>query len=277
MKQAADYREILRNELIERCNRNARYSLRSFARHLKLDPARLSDVLNGKKGLSREAAHGLARILGFNAFETEFFCDSVEACHARSRVARREAQARLREKVGDRQTSQTLSVDAFKAISDWYHFAILQLLKLPKKCDDSAWIGRALELRPLQVEEALLRLERLEMIEKVKGRYQVVADYVFSTDGVPSDALKKFHEQILQKAISAIYIQPISDRNLAAITMPMSRKEIDRARLRIQGFLKSLCDEFSESPDCDSVYCFSTQLFNLTPALTSTLQGEGQK
>ena len=41
-------------------------------------------------------------------------------------------------------------------------------------------------------------LERLELIEKRKnGDYRLVQDYFASPDGVPSEAIKKFHKQMI--------------------------------------------------------------------------------
>ena len=46
------YRDVLRAKLAQRCERNASYSLRAFARDLTLSPSYLSEVLNGKSFLS---------------------------------------------------------------------------------------------------------------------------------------------------------------------------------------------------------------------------------
>ena len=58
-----DYREILKNELIERKRNNPSYSLRSFARSLKISPTTLSCVLKGKRGL--EATRTVLSWVGF--------------------------------------------------------------------------------------------------------------------------------------------------------------------------------------------------------------------
>src|SRR2546430_13739191 len=54
-----DYRRVLRKELESRCRTSPRYSLRAFARDLKISPSRLSEILSGKQGLSRAAARGI--------------------------------------------------------------------------------------------------------------------------------------------------------------------------------------------------------------------------
>src|SRR4051812_39991780 len=91
----SDYRKILRRELEVRCQQSPRYSLRRFAGELRLSPSRLSEILNGKQGLSRESARGVAQNLGYTPGDTEMFCDLVECQHARGRLKRELARIRL--------------------------------------------------------------------------------------------------------------------------------------------------------------------------------------
>src|SRR5438128_1427996 len=93
---SSDYKTILKEELAARCRQNPRYSLRAFARDLKIAPSRLSEILNGKQGLSRPAADKIARALGYGASEIERFCDLVESVHARSKRDRDSARVRLK-------------------------------------------------------------------------------------------------------------------------------------------------------------------------------------
>jgi AraC-like DNA-binding protein len=44
-----DFRQFLRAELIRRCKKNAKYSLRAFAQALGVSPAYLSMIFNGRK------------------------------------------------------------------------------------------------------------------------------------------------------------------------------------------------------------------------------------
>lgn len=90
-----DYRAFLRDELSRRQARNARYSLRSFARDLGLAPPRLSDILRGRYGLSGAAAAELAVKLRMTEREAARLRDLAEAEHGRSRLARENARQRL--------------------------------------------------------------------------------------------------------------------------------------------------------------------------------------
>lgn len=262
-----DYRNTLRRALVERCQRNPKYSLRSFARDLGITPARLSDILNGKKGLSRQVATALASVLGLSSKEAEIFCDQVESLHARSKTTRALAAKRVQIHLDSHPERQSLTLDTFRAVSDWYHFAILQLMRLPQFNEDDKWISRVLEIQPVQVKEALERLERLEMIEKKDGRWTPTEDYVLSPDGIPSDAIKKFHDQILKKTLDALYVQPVSERDFLTSLLPIAIEDLPKIKECIRQFNQKICTEFSFNPKANRVYSFSTQFVSLTPHL----------
>jgi hypothetical protein len=52
-----DLRQVLRTEFAQRRGRNARYSLRAFARDLGTDHATLSQILRNRRGLSSQMIH----------------------------------------------------------------------------------------------------------------------------------------------------------------------------------------------------------------------------
>ena len=91
-----DYRVILSQELDRRKRYNTSYSLRAYARDLKLQPSKLSEILNKKQGLSVEKGKVIANCLNFNNAELEFFILLIEAQHGRSKLSRDTARIKLR-------------------------------------------------------------------------------------------------------------------------------------------------------------------------------------
>ena len=123
-----DYRTFLRDLLAERQGRNKSYSLRAMARDLGLQPSHLSDLLKGLKGLSLSSTVRLARCLGLNAGEAEYFHILVQLGDpALDPDSRDVLLQKARTLSSQKATITDLSVDLFKAISDWYHLAILEL------------------------------------------------------------------------------------------------------------------------------------------------------
>ncbi len=267
-----NYRDILKHALGERCQRNPRYSLRAFARDLQLNPAHLSEVLNGKKGLSLNIAQAISKILGFSPEEKKVFCALVESQHARSRAGKTLAKDLLEKLKKDRDEVdpqfRILTIDAFQATSNWYHFAILQLMQLDAfqsdKRTDIKRISKALGISPIEVQLAIETLKRLEVIEERNGKLLVLENYIASTSGVPSDALKKWHRQVLEKAMNALTLQSVDERDFSSIFFPIPRKALPEITAEIKSFRRRLCRKYSPMIPKEEVYSLSIQFFKLT-------------
>jgi uncharacterized protein (TIGR02147 family) len=265
-----DYRQYLRERLEDRCQVNPRYSLRAFARDLKISSSRLSQVLQGKQGLSEQWAKKIAQRLGLSSPETEVFCTLVRASDARSKTQRRVAQIALETQQIRQEPSQTLQLDAFRVISDWYHFALLELTLLPSFKSEPAWIARKLGIARFEAEQAVERLKRLELLEDQRGRLVSSESHLFTGDGVPSDAIRKFNKQVLEKASRAIDLQTMEERDISTLTIAVAQSELPRFRELIKGFRKQMNHKSMEDAKKtsgnrpDEVYCLAVQFFRLT-------------
>lgn len=143
-----DPRALLRAALAERCARNPNYSLRAFARSSGISHTVLSLVLSGKRRLSRKGALKLADYLDLDP--------SGRAALTRACAGKGPAGEDRRE----------LTLDAFEAISDWYHYAILSALELPGARFEARWLGARLGIPILKAKLAMERLERLGLVER---------------------------------------------------------------------------------------------------------------
>lgn len=87
--------EYLIDRFQMRVDRNPHYSLRAFARDLKIDASRLSQILKGKQGLSMTFAERICYSLRLSEAESRHFCHLVASRHARSNFARVQAKKAL--------------------------------------------------------------------------------------------------------------------------------------------------------------------------------------
>jgi uncharacterized protein (TIGR02147 family) len=263
--RATDYRLILQKELTNRCDQNPRYSLRAFARDLKLSPSRLSEILNRKQGLSRGAAQKIASVLGFDERETQYFCDLVSIRHARSVKEREEAKLRLL-KVDfekERDSRFQLQLDAFKIISDWYHLGILELMKCKDFRHDTKWIARRLGIPLIQIELAVDRLMRVGLLKREGDVYVAIQEDGWVPGGVPSGSIRKFHRQVLEKAIAAMAVQPVQERLFSTHFLTVDRSDLPAAFEAIQDFQRRFCAQFQGEQPRELLYCISMQLFKI--------------
>lgn len=257
-----DYREFLKDSLEQRSQKNPKYSLRAFARDLDLAPQILSAVFNNKKGISVEVASKIATRLGLNEQESNYFCDLVDLTHARSVGARKIAALRLA-RYKQELKFQNLKMDAFRLISDWYHYAILELTFVQGFKSDTAWIAKRLKISQHEAQQAVERLLRTGLLIEEKGQYTKAETHHTTTHDVPSEAIRNFNRQILQKATDALTFQDVSERDLTTMTMAIDVKKIPEAKKRIRAFRHELT-EFLETGERKEVYCLSLQLFRLS-------------
>lgn len=260
VQSTPQYREILQREFEARCARNARYSLRGFARDLGLSPGGISQILSGRMGLSKKAALQVAKRLGMSAPETERFCDLVQSQHARSPRERDLARIRLRK---HESTAAPLQLEAFKVISDWYHLAILELTTLTVFQSSPTWIASQLGIAVKAAELAIERMKKLDLLEEVDGRLRQTVGLMATPSGIPSDAIKKFHEQVLDKARAALFTQSVEERDFSTMILPIRAADLPDAKAKLKEFRRAFTEQMEQAPGKDRVYCLAIQFFSL--------------
>ncbi|MBL7544533.1 MAG: DUF4423 domain-containing protein [Bdellovibrionaceae bacterium] len=240
-------------ELTERKSKNPLFSLRAFARQLKISPAQLSLLMNGKKKLSPKVAGILADRLNLNSIETlELIEDSSP----------------LKQKINlSRSEMQILSDEEFSLISDWVHFAILELSALKNNQANSRWIASELGVDPNHALEAMDRLQGLGFIKIENGRMSKTTKPVTTTTDVPSSAIRKYHKQNLDLAREKIDSVPMELREYATVTTTVSMKKLKRVKKLIQEFRHRINEEL-EGDEATEVYTLAIQLFPLTKVQT---------
>jgi len=143
------FRQFLQEELATRCARNPRYSLRAFARYLKLDHSTLSQLLRGRRRFTARTVERIAGRLSLApAVITQFV--ELERTPPESWAARELRQ---------------LSRDASRSLAEWHHPAILELTRLVSFRPDVRWIARVLDLSVDDVNVAVTRLARLGLLD----------------------------------------------------------------------------------------------------------------
>ncbi len=259
----SDYRDVLRAELTRRCQANPRYSQRAFARDLRILPNRLSEVLSGKQGLSRDVAERVAGRLGYSALEKGYFCDLVDSRHARSPLKRQLATVRVE---GARRGSESrmMAEEVFQVIADWHHFAILELTTLDGFRCDVRGITAALGLRKAQVTEAVERLMNLGLLTRSRGKFKATSHTDFAPGGVPSEAIRRFHGQVLAKAQVALSTQPVAEREFMTSLVGMPAGKIALGKREIQDFVANFGAKVRGNDAPTELYALGVQFFRLT-------------
>jgi uncharacterized protein (TIGR02147 family) len=259
-----DYRDFLREEFERRCNKNTHYSLRAFARDLGVAPSLLSENLNHKRGLSRSTANQISTKLGLTQIEYKLFTLGVEAEHGRTPRTRAIAHKKIKEIFQDNRLTLSLSEDAFRVISDWYNYALLELVELPDFKNEIVWIAKRLGISQSIAKIAMERLLNLGLLKSNSNGTLSTSDrFTTILSNAPSRSIKKYHSQILRLAESSLYQDPIDERDFSSITFTIDSRKMDEARNLIKEFRRRFAEQMTNSQQNDSIYNLSIQFFRI--------------
>ena len=257
-----DYRSYLKAELAKRGQLNPKYSLRAYAQQLKISPGQLSRVLQGKKRMSHEKALEISSVLKLKGNKREYFCNLVQLDTTKNPVAREYIEAKLKD-VYPSKNFYLLETDIFKLVSDWYHYAILELMECKDFKPSSRWMARRLGISKAEAELAIERLERLKLfVFEGKKWKKIHNSYLTSTD-VPNAAFRKFHKQTLEKALDSIEAQDVQERHLSSVTCAIDPSRLPEAQQLIRKF-RCAMEKFLSEGEKSEVYQLAIQLFRVT-------------
>lgn len=258
------YRQTLLEHLSERTSRNRNYSLRSFARALGIEASTLSQVLSGKRFLSIEKAAEVTGKLGLSPDEQQAF--KVSLAQAKKQAGHKRFTSEMKQALTPRQNevvpSRELSLDAFRIVADWHHFAILVLTQVRGFRSDPEWIAQQLGIPLADVLLGIDRLKSLELLREEDGRLVRASGRIESADkSLTTAAHRRRQKQILEKSIASLDRDPIEKRNHTAMTLAIDEKKLPEAKKRIQSFMNDMT-EFLETGTQTRVY---EMIVNLIP------------
>jgi uncharacterized protein (TIGR02147 family) len=234
----------IEKELLRRKEANPKYSLRSYANFLGVPPGRLSEILSGKRKLSRKLSNTIADRLCLSPEQRRYF----------------ESQDQSK----DLSTQYHLvNEDVFSLIADWYHTAFLALMDTKNFQPNPNWIAKRLNISTIEVRAMLQRLERSGLIQKSPKGWKKTHNNLKTADGISSAALRKSHKTTLMQAIESLENDPVSMRDISSITMAIDPNKLDLVRPLLKEFRRKICD-LLESKTSTEVYNFNLQLVPVT-------------
>lgn len=233
----------LRKEFVRRKRANSAYSLRAFAQFLNINQSLLSKILNGQRTLSAVMREQLRLKL-----KLESNSDSV-------------GYALVRE-------------DQFTLLADWYHFAILELLKTTtmKPAEKLAtkptekWMARRLGLHIQEVRAALVRLERRGFIKREEEKYVLCSPNNTWTDlNATHIARQRLQGDLLKKSQDSLEQVPFAQREHCSLTVAVDARRLPEFKQKLNQVCRELDDYFQPAgEEFNEVYQLTVSFFPLT-------------
>ncbi len=238
------FRAFLRSEYLKRRDRNSSYSLRSFAKHLQIDPGSLSQFMRGTRRYSRKKLMSLSLVMGLDA---------------------NQATVLFGEDASPTQDFHFVELERMHLLSKWYYAAILESLDLDGFEPNPAWIAEKLKLSTSVVQLALNQLFAagvlsLEANGSWKNNWQ---NYSTQKSELVDDlGLRNHQKQLLQMAAYSIDNNPAEAKSHTAYLsamdsdlIPEIQEEMKLFRRKIGRLMKA------KSKKRDVIYCLQLNLF----------------
>lgn len=263
------YREALRQALDSRIAANARYSMRAFARDLDLSPSYLSQVLSGRRGLTRKKASRIFELIGLPPESQRHYALEIRKESARKDQHRQAIEKQIASSLQEIR-AKTLPPEQFEAISNWYPMALLQALHLKdaplgERTAFVAFAAEGLGIPKRTIERAMREFAALGLVRETETGYEPLQADVWTTNGVPSAAIRKFHRQMIEKAVAAIETQTTRERFLHSIQIPIREGDLAEMEKDVVRFRNAMLRKYGKTGERagETIYGLNLQLFRL--------------
>ncbi len=253
----------------ERKADNIRFTHREFSGRAEFSsPNHSKLVISGKINLTPEVARRYAQAMDFDKRARDYFTSLVTMAHAKtsedfSKSYKLVKDLRLGEGIYE------ISEDQHLILSDWFYFAIRELLCLTDFQPTGLWIAERLgnRITMAQAEIAFRELVKVGLIKKENGRWVQATTHIKTTDEIPSGALRNYHKKILEQSVNAIESVPVHEREYLASSIAVTEDMIPELKLKIKAFHDQILiwaeNQLRDTP-AELVYQMNSQLFPMT-------------
>ncbi len=251
-----DFRLYLQQELVGRCQKNPSYSLRAFARTLNVSSSALSAMLNGKRPITSTSVEKLGLALGLSPKEI-----------TRYKIITKENMGTGAESSAEE--FQQITLDRFAIISDWYHYAILELIRVRDFEPSVAWISKSLGITKSEANIAVERLQRVGLLEITKDGKWIDRTAEGKATNIQGDltsaASRKLQKQVLEMSLRCLEEMPSTDlRNHTSLTLAINPEDIPLAKEKIKVFRRELAEMLESNRNPTEVYHVNVSLYPVT-------------
>lgn len=229
--------------------RNPNFSLRAFSKRVGLSSSAVSEIFSGKRRVSRKLAE---RVLMTLQQEPEVIQQVMSAFDKVEKS-----------KPGTELYYKTLAIETYAVISEWHHYAILNLTETSDFVSEAGWIANRLGLQTSVVEGAVNRLVALGLLKWEQGRLSRTEKRLSSTDDVASIAVKKAHKSDFQMITEVIDRVDVANRDFTSMTFPVNLSRLPQAKKIVRRFLDEIADCL-ETGEKTEVFKLNVALYPLT-------------
>jgi uncharacterized protein (TIGR02147 family) len=246
---------------------NPKYSLRSLARDLGVNPSFVSRVLAGKQEITPSRLDQFIQLLNIDAVAAkELKLSLVEEYMRELGVHDTELLGRAEFSVMDYEDRQ-LTLKEMNILNPWFNIAILEFTALDEFVHDAQAIAKRLGLRVDQVEKSLSYLLNNGYLEQSEQGLKKTSKKLRLPTQKSHETVRFFHKAMMELAVKEMFQktddQSFNARLVTSTSIATNSKKIAQAKERIAAFQLEIAELLHEEP-CDEVYDLTIALFPMT-------------
>jgi len=239
-----------------RQRRNPLYSLRAFAKDLKISPSSLSKILKGSRNIPKKSIDFITSKLDLSDQEKRLF--------TLSGLGSKKSVKLFTSAFNGDNVDKIDGELYYKVISEWEHFALISLIELDSFQSDKNWISKKLCIKARRLQEVLKNLVEVKMISIEKtGKIKKNVELLDTSNDITSSALKKSHFESLKLAEHKLDDIDIHFRDYSSLTVKTDLAQLPEVKKLIREFQDKL-EILLPGTENTEVYQCNIQLFPLT-------------
>ena len=255
MNEQLAIQHLLQRKLFEARAKNPSFSLRAFAKKLKIGAGPLSQILAGNRRVSLKMAARLCDALFLDPSEK-----TRVLTHFTSRIKSASKPGAI-----NQDDLLRLTADQYKVIADWYNYAILSLITTKNFSADPQWIADRLGITKTEATQSLERMLRLEMIAvDANGKWSRTKAKYETCDEVANISARMANLKSLDLAKASLERDAPHLRDFTSITVPTHTRLLPKAKKLIRKFQHQMMALMMSEPESTEVYRMSIELFPLS-------------
>ena len=253
--------EWLHRDLQGRRMRNPRYSLRRYSKAIGLSPSRLSEVLCGRGRLSYATACEIADRIESEGIGAIQFRNLIEVELSPDPHSRTLAKQRLEEMtcISQEHEISNQELSSVKQALPMIIFDALSLADAPHTANEQEkWLSAGLRKGRPEIYAAILKLEKFGLIALRDGVYTRLCDFYKTSNGLPSESLRKLHRELIEQSLRALEAFTVQERIVQSLIIPINSNNLTNMSKEISDFLRALHLKYSSASagDGDAVLVF---------------------
>lgn len=261
---------ILKKYLSRKQKANPRYSLRSFARDISVNPAFASRLLSGKQSVPAARLTRIAQVLELDALALK---DLKKALAKEALAEIGLSLDELTEPVQKKSASvltfdeKPFTAKEMSVLSPWYNLFILELATCTDFEGEPAWISKRLGIKKDEAKRGLDYLCSNGYLVEENGRLKKTGMQMRLPTRSSASIVRQFHRSVISRAILEMFRATdeasFKRRLITSASIAVNPANVEAAKERLASAQIEIGEILRDGP-CTEVYGLNLSLFPIT-------------